>query len=191
MVLSAEHSLEDNFALLELAKDGLKTSLVYTTGRAAGQGDDILLDADKNPNTKGVQKLAPQAKPFAELVKDVEAGKLTHVVALGSATPADGAALARIKNLVALSSHTGPIVGAAKVVLPAASWAEAEGTFINRNGLIQESERAVTPRGDSRPAFRWVHELRLALDRPPAWKKLGELRAAMQPASANLSGARP
>ena len=37
---------------------------------------------------------------------------------------------------------------------------------------------------------RWVHELRLALDRPPAWKKLGELRAAMQPA-ALPTGARP
>jgi NADH-quinone oxidoreductase subunit G len=191
VVLSAEHSLEDNFALLELAKDGLKTSLVYVTGRPAGQGDDVLRDADKNPNTHGVRKLAPQAKSFAELVKDAADGKLTHVLSLGSQTPADAAALAQVKHLVVIATHVGPLTQHAKVVLPAASWAEAEGTFINRNGLIQESERAVTPRGDSRPAFRWVHELRLALDRPPAWKKLGELRAAMQPASTSLTGARP
>ncbi len=138
-----------------------------------------------------MKKLAPAAKPFAELVKAAEEGKLTHVLALGSQAPSDAAALAKIKHLVALSTHVGPFAKHASVVLPAASWAEAEGTFINRNGLIQESERAVTPRGESRPAFRWVHELRLALDRPPAWKKLGELRAAMQPAAPTMTGARP
>ena len=191
VVLSAEHSLEDNFALLEFAKDALRTSNVYFTGRPPGPGDDILRDPDKNPNTNGVRKLAPGAKPFAELVKAANEGKLTHVLALGSHTPEDAAALGKIRNLVVIGSHQGPLADLARAVLPAASWAEAEGTFINRNGLIQESERAVTPRGDSRPAFRWVHELRLALDQPPAWRKLGELRAAMQPAAPTMTGARP
>ena len=190
VVLSAEHSLEDNFALLELARDGLKTSNVYFTARAPGEGDSVLRDADKNPNSGGVRKLAPGAKPFADLLRAAEEGKLTHVLALGSQAPVDAAALAKIKHLVTFSSHEGPLAKYAKIVLPAASWAEAEGTFVNRNGLSQESERAVTPRGDARPAFRWVHELRLALDRPPAWKKLGELRAAMQPGAAT-TGARP
>ena len=190
VVLSAEHSLEDNFALLELARDGLKTQHVYFTGRAPGEGDAVLRDTDKNPNTSGVRKLAPQAKPFSDLVRAAEEGKLTHVLALGSQTPSDASALAKIRHLVALSTHTGPLQAHAEIVLPAASWAEAEGSFVNRQGTTQESERAVTPRGDSRPAFRWVHELRLALDRPPVWKKLGELRAAMQPA-ALTTGARP
>jgi NADH-quinone oxidoreductase subunit G len=190
VVLSAEHSLEDNFALLELARDGLKTQNVYFSGRAPGEGDNVLRDADKNPNTSGVRKLAPQAKPFADLVRAAEEGKLTHVLALGSQAPSDASALAKIRHLVAISAHEGPFEEHAEIVLPAASWAEAEGTFVNRQGMTQESERAVTPRGDSRPAFRWVHELRLALDRPPAWKKLGELRAAMQP-PALPTGARP
>jgi NADH-quinone oxidoreductase subunit G len=188
VVLSAEHSLEDNFALLELARDCLKTQHVYFSGRAPGQGDTVLRDADKNPNSGGVRRLAPQAKPFSELVKAAEDGKLTHVLALGSQAPADAAALAKVKHLVTIAAHDGPFVRNSEVVLPAASWAEAEGTFVNRAGITQESERAVAPRGESRPAFRWVHELRLALDRPPAWKKLGELRAQMQPAAV---GARP
>src|SRR6185436_17326355 len=44
VVLSAEHSLEDNFALLELAKDCLKTTNVFFSGRAPGQGDNVLRD---------------------------------------------------------------------------------------------------------------------------------------------------
>jgi NADH-quinone oxidoreductase subunit G len=190
VVLSAEHSLEDNFALLELAKDGLKTANVYFTGRAPGEGDSVLRDADKNPNSSGVRKLAPAAKPLPELLRAAAEGRITHVLVLGSQGPAEAADLAKVRHLVALVTHEGPFAKHAKVVLPAASWAEAEGTFVNKSGVTQESERAVTPRGDSRPAFRWVHELRLALDRPPAWKKLGELRAAMQPGAANL-GARP
>jgi NADH-quinone oxidoreductase subunit G len=188
VVLSAEHSLEDNFALLELARDCLKTQHLYFSGRAPGQGDNVLRDADKNPNSGGVRKLAPEAKSFSELVKAAEEGKLTHVLALGSQAPADASALAKVKHLVTIAAHDGPFVRNSEVVLPAASWAEAEGTFVNRAGVTQESERAVAPRGDARPAFRWVHELRLALDRPPVWKKLGELRAQMQPAAA---GARP
>jgi NADH-quinone oxidoreductase subunit G len=191
VVLSAEHSLEDNFALLELARDGLKTQNVYVTGRPAGQGDAVLRDADKNPNSAGVKKLAPAAKPFAELLRAADEGKLTHVLVLGSQAPVDVSALVKVEHLVLFATHEGPFQQFAEIVLPAASWAEAEGTFVNRQGLTQESERAVTPRGDSRPAFRWVHELRLALDRPPAWKKLGELRAAMQPAPVATTGARP
>jgi len=182
VVLSAEHSLEDNFALLEFARDVLGTSQLFFTGRPPGEGDQVLRDPDKNPNTAGVKKLAPQAKSFAEFAKAAVDGKFTHAVVLGSQTPVDAvAALAAIKHVIALPTHEGPIASGAKVVLPASSWAEANGTFVNRQGFSQESERAITPRGDSRPAYRWILDLARALDKPPAWYKFDELRAAMQP----------
>jgi NADH-quinone oxidoreductase subunit G len=64
------------------------------------------------------------------------------------------------------------------VLLPASSWAEADGTFVNRQGIAQESDHAVSPQGDSRPAYRILLDLFRALDRAPTWKKLEELRAA-------------
>jgi NADH-quinone oxidoreductase subunit G len=196
IVLSAEHSLEDNFALLELGRDVLKASQVFITGRPNGEGDNVLMDADRNPNTAGVRRLAPQAKSFAELILAAEGGRLTHVVSLGSITPADAPSLKRITHLVALASHQGPFADHAEVLLPAASFAEAHGTFVNRNGLLQESERAIPPRGWSRPGFRWVHELRKLLDKPPAWRKLEELRAALSQRPDSMAprtdaGARP
>jgi NADH-quinone oxidoreductase subunit G len=194
VVLSAEHSQEDNFALLELARDVLKVSQIFITGRPQGEGDKVLKDSDRNPNGSGVRRLSPQARSFAEMILAVEAGSITHVVALGSQTPAEAPSLARVQHLVALTTHEGPFAEHAEVLLPAASFAEAHGTFVNRNGLVQQSERAITPRGDSRPAFRWVHELRQLFERPPAWRKLEELRAAMKdPAAATRAGegARP
>jgi NADH-quinone oxidoreductase subunit G len=196
IVLSSEHSLEDNFALLELGRDVLKSTQVFVTGRPNGEGDNVLLDADRNPNTAGVRKLAPQAKSFAELILAAEGGRLTHVVSLGSSTPADAPSLKRIQHLVAIASHEGPFASHAEVLLPAASFAEAHGTFVNRNGLLQESERAVAPSGGSRPGFRWVHELRRQLDKPPAWRKLEELRSALSQRPESMApradvGARP
>jgi NADH-quinone oxidoreductase subunit G len=195
IVLSAEHSLEDNFALLELGRDVLKASQIFITSRKNGEGDNVLKDPDRNPNVAGVRRLAPQARSFAELILAVEGGRVTHAVSLGSQAPAEAPSLERIKHLVSLTVHEGSFADHAEVLLPAASFAEAHGTFVNRNGLVQESERAITPRGDSRPAFRWVHALRELFERPPAWKKLGELRAAMKQPGDSLApkaeGARP
>jgi len=182
VLLSAEHSNEDNAALLDLGK-ALGALQVFHTGRPSGQGDDILRSADKNPNTAGVLALSGgKARPFADLLAAVRDGKVSAIIALGSSVPApaDADGLREAKNLVALSTHDGPIADHAAVVLPASSWAEADGTFVNRDGLRQESDRAITPQGKSRPAYRWVLELGKVLGLSLPWQKLSELRASSQ-----------
>src|SRR5450432_1698618 len=187
VVLSAEHSNEDNFALLMLAK-AFGFSQIFQSGRPAGQGDDILRHPDKNPNTTGIAALgkASGLKSFVEFVEAIRAGKAATVVALGSATPTGGgaAALSDVKNLIAISTHEGPFVERASVVLPASSWAESDGIFVNAKGMSQESEKAIAPQGASKPAFRLIAELSAAAGKPLGWKKLSELRALMAPAAA-------
>jgi NADH-quinone oxidoreductase subunit G len=190
IVLSAEHSSEDNFALLALAK-AFAISAIYQSGRPAGQGDDILRHPDKNPNTAGVAALgkAVALKTFVEFVEAIRAGKAKVVIALGSATPSAGgaAALAEVSNLIAISTHEGPFVAKARVVLPASSWAEADGTFMNAKGMNQESEQAIRAQGSSKPAFRLIADLAALAGKPLGWKKLAELRAAMVVTSAPRS----
>lgn len=185
LLLSAEHSNEDNFALLRLGRDYLGTGHLYLTGKAPGPGDDILRHTDKNPNTAGVQGLCTTTPPgsFADLVKDIEGKRITHVIALGSqvSDPASAAALKSLVSLVALSTHEGPIAASASVVLPAASWAESDGTFVNAKGMAQESEKVVAPQGDSLPAWKLVGALSAELALPMTWTKLVQVRKAMQP----------
>jgi NADH-quinone oxidoreductase subunit G len=193
ILLSAEHSSEDNQALLDLGK-ALGALQVYYTGRPQGQADDILRSADKNPNTAGVLAVSGgKAKPFADLVAAAKEGKVGVLVALGSAigNPNDAGALKDIKAFVALSSHDGPIADHAAVVLPASSWAEADGTFVNRTGLRQESDRAINPQGQSRPAYRWVQELAKLLSLSLPWKKVSELRALAQADNSSTPSAPP
>jgi NADH-quinone oxidoreductase subunit G len=193
VVLSAEHSNEDNFALLSLARDYLGTGHLFVTGRPAGEGDDILRHRDKNPNMAGVTALCTSTPLLSMpvLLKSLDEGRITHVVALGSAIPdpdkVEG--LRKAKALIALSTHVGPLEKTASVVLPAASWAECDGTFVNAKGLAQESERAVFPQGNSVPAWKLVSMLARALGHEMEMSKLTQVRRAMAPdAGAALEG---
>lgn len=200
VLLSAQHSLEDNFALLELAqralwsgsgaarREPLAASRVFATGRAPGQGDKILRHTDKNPNTAGVAALLAPARPqnFAALSAAIDAGAITHVLALGSELDAGAvagesrvASLGRLQGLVVLGTWDGPLAQAAHVLLPASSWAETDGQFMNAQGLVQESEQAIQPAGQSRPAWKLAAALGVRLGVPIPWRTLEELRAAL------------
>jgi NADH-quinone oxidoreductase subunit G len=181
VVLSAQHSHEDNFALLQLAREHVKTSQLFWSGKPQGTGDDVLRHADKNPNSAGVRKIAPAARPIAELKALIDSGAITHALVLGADVPTAEAAqaLARLRGSVVLAVNQGIAVGAASVVLPASSWAETGGTFINAKGMTQQSDAAIEPQGDSRPAWKLVAALAVRMGFPVAWRKLEQLEQAM------------
>jgi NADH-quinone oxidoreductase subunit G len=186
IVLSAQHSNEDNFALVTLAKTYLGVGDFYMSGRALGRGDQILMNEDKNPNTRGVVQIASTTppRPFVQLQEAIESGKVSYVLALGAELEVDAgpaqAALGRLKGLVTIAAHNGPLVRAAHITLPACSWAEADGTYVNVKGLAQKSERALTPRGDALPGWDLVARLGRALGYALDWKKLADVHRAMQ-----------
>jgi NADH-quinone oxidoreductase subunit G len=193
VVLSAQHSQEDNYALLLLARAlGVKT--FYITGRAEGEGDAILRDPDKNPNTAGVEQLCGDNEPaaFSELVQAVEQRRLSHVLALGGDVPEPErvAGFDTLEALVVLAVHKAPLLKHATVVLPAASWAEGDGTFVNCRGMAQLSERAVMPQGDSRPAWQIICALARSLGHDLGIGRLEQIRSALElPAAPSQDGA--
>jgi NADH-quinone oxidoreductase subunit G len=183
VVFSAQHSLEDNWALKELAATLLGTRVLYVSGAADGAGDSVLLSADRNPNTSGVNQIAPSARPLAELLTAIAKGQVTHAIALGGETPgepgADGSALGALKGLVTIAAHTGPFVKAASVVLPATTWAEAGGTYQNKDGQRQVSDKAIEPIGTSQPGWKLLAELGKALGVEPTWSRLKDIRTRL------------
>jgi NADH-quinone oxidoreductase subunit G len=194
IVLSAQHSNEDNFALYHLATTYLGATDFFVSGKPLGQGDDILISEDKNPNTRGAVQIAAATppRPVAELIQGIASGQYAYVVALGSDLEVDAGeaqrAFSRLKGVVTIAAHEGPLAKAARVALPACSWAEAEGTYVNGKGLAQRSERALLPHGDARPAWELIGRLGRALGYETGWKTLAELRRAMPPGAA-LGGA--
>jgi NADH-quinone oxidoreductase subunit G len=67
----------------------------------------------------------------------------------------------------------------ADVILPAASYAEKNGTYVNLEGRVQFSQRAVFPPGDAREDWSVLRALSDVLGRPLPFDSFDALRAAM------------
>jgi NADH-quinone oxidoreductase subunit G len=86
VVFSPQHSNEDNWALAKLVRDIWQLDRFYVGGRAPvpGRADEILRDADVNPNRFGVRQiLGDQISPAAVLEQHLLSGELKALVVLG------------------------------------------------------------------------------------------------------------
>lgn len=192
VVLSAQHSSEDNHALARLAKSlGAK---LYLTAKGDWDGDAILRSADQNPNRKGAELAAGGALPdLSQLLADVAAGSIRGVLALGASSREDAAALAPIAELasvVSLTTHEGALPSVASVVVPVATHFEAPGTFVNGKGVAQTFKKVVGAAPGIEPAWRQVAELGNRLGVALEWAGLKELRAELRTADTTYESLR-
>jgi len=166
MVLSAQMINEDLFAFSRLATECLRTDRVYLAGSPEGWCDNILVSADKNPNTTGAKLIGgPTLRTAADLQRDIEGRVVTALLLVGE--PDALGPLESLQTLVAVSSHQNPPVAAAQVALPLAMWAEVDGSFTNRQGKVQRLYSAIAPAGQARPG--WETAVRLARALGAAW----------------------
>jgi NADH-quinone oxidoreductase subunit G len=193
VVLSAQESNEANFALARLAA-AWKVENVYWTGKAPRpeRADDILRDADVNPNTAGVRAIAAAAKPVAELEAGLNTGAIRGLVVLGNELPLGAAAQGRLRELdalVVIAWRELELARAAKVALPAAAWAEIAGSITNRQGKVQRMHAAFPPPGQAAPAWEAVVRLAQASGAKLSWGHAREVFKDMVAGVPELAGA--
>lgn len=195
VVLNAQATNEDNYVLLKVAA-ALGIERIYLAGRPfrPERADDVLRSADVNPNTAGARILGgARAKGTQQLNADIAAGAVRGLWILGDHVALDEEALAALPKLevVYQSPHDNFLSDKVSVLLPAASWAEVDGTFTNAKGLVQRIRRAVEPPGEARPHRELVALVakRLGVDVPNAANAkalFAEMKAAV-PDFANAS----
>jgi len=189
VVLSAQHTSEDNFVLARIAK-ALGSSKIYLAANGGWEGDDILRSADNNPNRAGAMQAAsaaglPAPEGMDALIAAVGSGEVAAVVALGWAgveTLDQLKPLAGIDAVVSLTSNVGALPATASVVLPVATWAEAHGTFVNAKGRAQRLTRAVSPPVGVEPGWKALSSLAKALGLPVSYERLQDVRAELEKA---------
>jgi NADH-quinone oxidoreductase subunit G len=160
-------SNEDLLGGLAFARDVLKVTTVYASGRPNGAADNFLITADKNPNRKGLEAIAKgfglKLAPFSELTAAMDAGSVTALFGLGAEVPeADEVFAARASKLeafVVTATNESKVTEAAHVVLAAAAHVEDEGSYIQEAGIVQRFRRAYPPKGDSQPHWKWAVDL--------------------------------
>ena len=185
VVLSAQMTNETLFAFSRLAAEQLHTERVYLAGAGEGWADDILVSADKNPNTTGAKLISGLSlRTATDLKQDLENGALTALLIVGEV---DGVSFDL--PLVVLASHQGPTASAAKVALPFAMWAEVDGSFTNRQGKVQRLHAALAPAGQSRPGWEIASRLARALGGVWAYENAKQVFSEMRDKVTLMSGA--
>jgi NADH-quinone oxidoreductase subunit G len=160
VVFNATSPNEDLYALAKLSFEHLGVGRAYLAGRDQGWSDQILVSADKNPNTAGAFAIgAGRLKTLLDLANDLKAGALGALLVVGTEgvlvgdTASAAMPLDRLEALVVLSTHKNAVTKAAHVALPLAGWAELDGTFTNRLGMVQRAHATLPPAGDALPGW--------------------------------------
>jgi NADH-quinone oxidoreductase subunit G len=132
----------------------------------SGEADQILLNADRNPNTLGAQlsgvtseKPGSQLKSIADKIRS---GAIKAVVTLGEDLTQLGLVpddLRKLAALIVVDILPNETTRRASVLLPSAAFAEKRGSMINIKGRLQRLNRAVQPPGSARDDWEIVRDL--------------------------------
>lgn len=148
---SAFDTCEDNYLLQKLAREVFHSSSIdFIRHVAPGDQDDILIRADKTPNTTGAGEVGVKPDDAAHnlnaIIAAIEAKNISALVMMdddAASLPALGSVLDTVSFILVIASNWNSTVERADTVLASSTFAEKKGTFINFQKHIQLIEPAV------------------------------------------------
>lgn len=148
---SGRTTVEDNFLLAKVAGHLHVTNIDFPRHAIPGSGDKILIRDEKSPNDHGALKAGVKPGKDGHDVNGILAGINSHKIKALIVVEEDLAvlgagwvdALKKLDLLVVLASNFNATTDLAKVVLPASTWTEKNGVFMNFEGRAQRIRPAV------------------------------------------------
>jgi NADH-quinone oxidoreductase subunit G len=171
---SAQLTNEDLILLRTLFCDDLGISQIdfRISSPSDGSEDNLLLRRDRHPNTLGASLIFREGQyDFHQALSSKPPGtlKVLYLLDQDLVKRIGGEAvetwLRRFDFVIYQGSNHNKTSERADLLLPAATYAEAEGTFTNFAGRVQRIQAAVTPLGESRPHWEILMKLAQALGR--------------------------
>jgi NADH-quinone oxidoreductase subunit G len=172
ILASPQMTNEEIFWVRKLFNEHLKLpNLAFAVPpKPEATSDNFLLKKDKNPNTKGAELiLSEQAgNSVMSMLDSAVAGNIKlfyifHFNLFDVFGDYAAQALNSVDTVIYQGTNSNPILNHADAVLPAAAYAEKEGTFTNFQGRVQRIFTAVRPLKQSRPSLEILHDLARAL----------------------------
>jgi NADH-quinone oxidoreductase subunit G len=165
VVASARQTNEELYLLAKLAKTlGALTDSVPR----AGEGDRLLLNADRNPNSNGAQLTGIAAEPMGsklpKIAEGIRSGRIKTLIVFGEDVTRHGLGtdlLGKLETLIVSDILPNETTRLAHYLLPGCAHAEKRGTFTNTKGRVQKFMKAVEPPGDARPEWEFLRALAL------------------------------
>ncbi|MGD9896053.1 MAG: molybdopterin-dependent oxidoreductase [Candidatus Methylacidiphilaceae bacterium] len=169
LLVSARLTNEELF-LVQCLRDLLRgeSDLFLEVVPRKGQADGLLRSDDLNPNSQGARILGIGAdgEKLPELRKRIEEGRVRalyclHEDAVGAGVPEE--LLGQLSLLVWQGILSDKTYEKAHWVLPGASFAEKDGTMVNRAGRVQRLQKAIPTPGRAKEDVWILRKLILAL----------------------------
>ena len=168
VVFGAQATNEDLYVLARVAEAIGARPFVSGRQSEPEREDAILRSADVNPNSAGARILAglvngAPAGGIPELEAALIGGELDVVWCVGEDLPISEEAFEALDDLdlIVQAAHDDELTAGADVVLPAAAWAEVDGTFTNSpspagiaGGRVQRIRKAFDPPGGAQPHWQ-------------------------------------
>ena len=163
IVASAKQTNEELYLLAKLkAKLGALSDSVENTG----EGDRLLVSADKNPNTNGARLtgicFTEIGSNLPQIARGIETGQIRTLMVFGEDVTAHGLGaelLAKLDTLMVSDLFPTATTKLAHYVLPGAAHVEKRGSFTNTKGRVQKFMKAVEAPGDARAEWEFLHDL--------------------------------
>ena len=176
LALSAQLTTEGVTAFIELAEQVLQVDTYAILGLPDWQGDELLRVADQNPNRAGAELVLEGYSIFDDgaqgLKKALTKGDVKTLVMVGSDYPTPDESWVEALSqatVVCFSSNWDASAKNADLVIPMASFAEQDGTFVNVSGRMQRVTKALKPIEGRLPAVEAASFTARACGAKDAW----------------------
>jgi len=163
IVASARQTNEELWLIRKLAK---KLEAITDSVPRTGEGDRLLLNADRNPNMTGARLMglvpAVPGTNLRMIAEGILSGRIKMLIVSGEDVTKHGIAadiLKKLETLIVSDILPSSTTELAHYVLPGCAHAEKRGTFTNIKGRVQKFMKAVEPKGNARAEWEWLHEL--------------------------------
>ncbi|HEY9508871.1 MAG TPA: molybdopterin-dependent oxidoreductase [Verrucomicrobiae bacterium] len=196
IIASARQTNEELFLLKKLAK---KLGAITDSVPRFGEGDKLLLNADRNPNTNGARLtgicFTEMGDQIPKIAHGIESGAIKTLIVFGEDVTKcgiDANLLGKLETLIVSDILPNETTKLATYLLPGCAHAEKRGTFTNVKGRVQKFMKALEPRGDARAEWEFLHELVLNVTGQDGFKSiegLFNLMASEVPAFKELTWA--
>lgn len=183
IIASARLSNEELWLISQLKA---KLGAISDSIPRVGEGDKLLVSADKNPNTNGARLtgicFTETGVNLAKIADGIEQGKIKTLLVFGENIARHGVSkdklreretvgevvtehgltaelLGKLETLIVSDILPNETTKLAHYLLPGCAHAEKRGTFTNGKGRVQKFLKAVEAPGDARAEWEFLHDL--------------------------------
>jgi NADH-quinone oxidoreductase subunit G len=165
IVASARQTNEELFLLKKIAN---KLQAPTDSVLRKGEGDKLLVNADKNPNSQGaaltgiIDAHVGMGRNIPRIAGLIKSGAIKMLLVFGEDVTKHGIGaelLPKLETLIVSDILPNQTTVGAHYLLPGCAHAEKRGSFTNVKGRVQRFMKAVEPPGDARPEWEFLHEL--------------------------------